>query len=223
LADSDQKAINYLQGREYQRQLAELPALISNLGKSTLKFNDFKEPFKAALNYAWDAVVNKGFKMDLERKYKMIIFKKGKANTRKIEPVWVCLRKKDDNVSLNDLKGSNYSEYTLSELFITPAKNNTLNPSEDFNIVLGKLRNFYDGSDVKFKKLPYCASSEWFLNSLIKSLEHDEERLFSFSKLLKTTLMLPSIMNDYLRITQRKLVDAWNDVAECLPKSENGK
>ncbi len=68
IGNSDEKAKRYFELREYRTQLERLPQELSKLEKSTLKtnskFDNLKEPFKAVINYVWEAVKNEGFYMN---------------------------------------------------------------------------------------------------------------------------------------------------------------
>jgi hypothetical protein len=59
LKGKDERVKTYLQRTEYQKQMAQLPVLMSKLEKISL--DELKPKFKAVMEYVYDAVMNEGF------------------------------------------------------------------------------------------------------------------------------------------------------------------
>jgi hypothetical protein len=244
LDGKDERVKTYLQHANYQRQMTELPALMSKLERVALKFDVLKEPFKEVMKYVYSTVreneINvKGREVELPKKIeipKMIFSIFDDAN--KCD----CGEYVDEGICLiiePDKKWKNPSQHHLNEFFhfhMSPVYESIIhNEMTERRTLFGKKvkRVSYrtkELKDVNIARQRYekdedddiiCQEDDdfqsgEFIDYLVKEVRRGEIKRENFLMTIKMMINLPTIINNNLNNSERELNNLFSEIQKDL-------
>ena len=187
---SDERVKLYFEKREYLKQLERLPSNLSKLEQTVNSgFEGLKVPFRAVMNYVWDAVINQGFEMNDNIFFVEI--------GRKDKKVSLCKNIKQVYLYIGEKRREKITKINLSKF----RRSNNL--GIEFRWLLGY--------EIKYSIL----TTDETIDELKRFLSNsDKEDINEFTSQMKTILSLPKIMNNYVKWKQENVTKMFNKISE---------
>jgi hypothetical protein len=212
--------------RTYLESLVEMPSKLANLEAITIKgFNQLKPKFKEILNYIWESVMDKGFKMEEDgekalAKYKGgVIIHRGTDDETGIDTLIISSGSKWDYHDFTSLFNLTIFKEKIEKREITTSKkillwDKKIKRRKKIKVTPEKGDFFVKGTvfhcPIDCMKKDYCSSVGEAINQIKIRVDRDpNEYLPQLPLMINTFLSLPNIMQNYLIKRERELKEVF--------------
>ncbi len=229
LEGKDERAKTYLQHANYQKQMTELPALMSKLEKTAIKFDVLKEPFKAIMKYVYSIIdedkieINNG---------EINLFKKGEGP--EIISISNTCEDNDDVclIAEYDKKWKNNLQCKLNEFFhihLYPVYEVIKHEGIEMKKTLFGNREkkvYTKTAELKDVGITMCSyyneryydderssSTGEFIDYLVKTVKSGKIKRENFLGIIKTLVNLPNIINNNIGKSEERLNNLLSEIS----------
>jgi hypothetical protein len=217
---SDERVKLYFEKREYLKQLEAIPSNLSNLEKTISNgFEKLEIPFKAVMNYVWDAVINHGFKMEekgknaLEKYEGELKIDKISVDNNPLVNIYYNLSEKFSfnlNIRKEKITEKDSTEIKKKFLFfkkVEPIKIKKIKKAKE-----GDFLYFDRGNGIPWNYISGDSIEEYIDYFKKHFLEKDEDTQQKYCATIKMVLNLPIIMDNYVKRKQQNLTKMFNEI-----------